>query len=1144
MASSSQSKGIYDVFLSFRGKDLRNNFISHLYKALDQNGIYTFIDSEELRRGDQISPALMKAIEESCITIIVFSEDYASSQWCLEEVAKIMQCKEQNNLTVLPVFYNVDPREVRRGRESYGRALDKHESKFGKDSKEVKRWKKALFDAGSLSGWHLNNGDESELIQRIVKEISTRLAQTPLHVAKHPVGIDRRVVKLKSMLKLESNDDAIMVGLWGQGGIGKTTLARALHNAIFRQFEGSCLLANVREASKDSKDLVQLQENLLSEILSLQKRLAVSSVDRGINLIQHRLRHKKVLLVLDDVDDLRQLNALAGEGKWFGNGSRIIVTTRDKHLLTCHGIDQDHVYEVEALDDSEARELLSNHAFPTHQKLEIRIDMVDSVLNHARGLPLALEVLGSFLCGRREDVWESTLRKLSRFPNKTINDVLKISYNGLEENEKEIFLHIACFFKGKHSNYIKKVLDSCDFETAVGFDILIERSLISIENGPLQMHDLIQAMGIDIVNQECRYDPRRRSRLWLYEDILDVLSSDMGDCVVKAIVLEPFEPIEICIDPDAFTKMRRLRLLILRNVHNSFQGPVCLPNWLRWFECPGASWIPEFSSGTKKLVGLNMSEGNITGVVKKFKDFQNLKYITFSYCESLVRIPDISYTPNLEQLNLPYCKNLVEAHESIAYHDKLQMLNLWECSELSIFPNVLKSKNLQALNLLNCTKFERFPDIPHKLGGLEELWLLGTAIKELPASIENLVSLENMYMHHCKNLVSLPSSIYNLQNLINLQVNSCTNLIGFPKYEDSAAPCMKTGLSNLLWLDLFGCNLSEIKFLENLSCFPSVETLLLGGNNITSLPTSINKRDHLLYLSVRESHQLQEIPELPPLLNCLLADGCESMQNTGDLTSFHDFVRRGATMADSSSPDLNPLRYPRYLITLPRGEMPEWILPIEEDSVSFMASKDLYDKFLGFALYVALGNDEQKKGAPFRLVPCVNGERREYWVPRYDTFLSDSDRIWLQYFTPSQLWGVVNFGQIDGSYVQFSLTISGRIVKKWGFRIICVQLEDDLKVVLRDTQLMDLALLYEVILESTDSEAKISLVHEGNSIETDLQKDLQDCQVCAEEKSQVVPKRNHELILPQGMQTKTMLTSNSIGRDENGRVGLQLLLLE
>ncbi|XP_048132163.1 TMV resistance protein N-like [Rhodamnia argentea] len=144
MASSSKPKSIYDVFLNFRGSDLRNNFLSHLYKALNQNGIYTFIDREEMRKGDQISAALTKAIEQSCI--------------CLEEAAKIMECKEQNDLTVLPVFYKVDPREVRGGKGRYGKALAKHESKFGKDSEKVKRWKKALFNVGNLSGWHLDDG--------------------------------------------------------------------------------------------------------------------------------------------------------------------------------------------------------------------------------------------------------------------------------------------------------------------------------------------------------------------------------------------------------------------------------------------------------------------------------------------------------------------------------------------------------------------------------------------------------------------------------------------------------------------------------------------------------------------------------------------------------------------------------------------------------------------------------------------------------------------------------------------------------------------------------------------------------------------------------------------------------------------------
>ncbi|KAL3739700.1 hypothetical protein ACJRO7_021031 [Eucalyptus globulus] len=1116
MASSSKAKSSYEVFLSFRGTDLRNTFLGHLYKALYHNGIYTFIDSEELKKGDQILPTLMKAIEESCVAIIIFSEDYASSQWCLEEVMKIMECKEQKDLTVLPVFYKVDPREVRWGSKSYEKALAKRESRLGKDSKKVKRWKKALFDASCLSGWHLNDGDESELIERIVKEISTLLDRKPLHVAKHPVGIDSRVVKLKSMLNLESDDGVLMMGLWGKGGIGKTSLAKAIYNDIFRQFEGSAFLANVRETSTDCRDLVALQEKLLSEILLLKRRLEVSNVDAGTNLVRDRLCRKKVLLILDDVDDLCQLNALAGEGKWFGNGSRIIITTRDKHLLICHGIDQDHVYEVKALEDREARELLSKHAFQMHQKLKIKKDLVDSVLKHAEGLPLAIEVLGSFLYGRREDEWKSTLKKLSTIPHKAINNVLKLSYDGLEDNEKEIFLHIACFFKGRDSEYIKKVIDSCDFEIAIGLEILIERSLISIEHGIVEMHDLIQLMGMDIVNQECRDDPWRRSRLWLYDDVLDVLSRRLcsKSHSVGAIKAER----NIYCGPNAFTKASRLRLLIMHNLHNSFQGPICLPNEIRWFEWVGcASWFPQFSSGPKKLVGLDMSKSSITGMPKQFKDFQQLKYINFSNCESLVRMPDLSCTPNLEELVLCVCKNLVEAHESVAYHDKLQLLNL-----------------------RGCKKFDSFPDIPCKLQGLKKLCLQGTAIRELPASIENLVSLKIMDLSNCKNLVSLPSSIYKLQNIEHLDLGYCTNLIEFPKYKNSADPSMKSGLSDLLFLSLGGCNLSGIEFLGNPSCFPFLQLLILAESNVTSLPTSIRKRDHLTIYAISFCHQLQEIPELPPFLKHLLANNCESLQKNGDSFSSSVLIRRVLTVADIPSLDQTP---PDYIIWLPEGEMPEWVLPIEESFISFMASKDLYDQFLGVTLYIVFDNDDQAKYPMFEILPHVNGEMRNCKGGR--SFLTmDSDQILLWFFTPRDLWGEVNFGQIDGSYVHFSLTISTAKVKKWGFRIICKPLEDNLKIGIQDNQLIDLALFREVVLDPTDLEVDSPLMHKDNLIKMDLQKDLQDCQRSSEEHSQIVSKANPKLILPHGMRTKNMPISNSTGRDEDGRVGLQLLLLE
>ncbi|CAK7354292.1 unnamed protein product, partial [Dovyalis caffra] len=154
-SSRSRPKGAYDVFLSFRGKDTRKNFTDHLYTALLQAGIYTFRDDNELTRGDEISKHLLEAIQESKISIVVFSKGYASSRWCLNELVEILECKKRNtDQILLPIFYDINPSDVREQVGSFAKAFDKHEERF---KEKAKQWREALEEAGNLSGWNLND---------------------------------------------------------------------------------------------------------------------------------------------------------------------------------------------------------------------------------------------------------------------------------------------------------------------------------------------------------------------------------------------------------------------------------------------------------------------------------------------------------------------------------------------------------------------------------------------------------------------------------------------------------------------------------------------------------------------------------------------------------------------------------------------------------------------------------------------------------------------------------------------------------------------------------------------------------------------------------------------------------------------------
>jgi hypothetical protein len=156
-SSSSESRWDYDVFLSFRGEDTRKNFTDHLYSALVRLRIRTFRDDEELPRGENISTELLKAIQRSRFSIVVFSKGYASSRWCLDELVEIVHCKNTIGSTLLPVFYHVDSSDVRHQIGTFAEAFAKHEKRFQTDMERVQRWRAALTEAADCSGWDLKS---------------------------------------------------------------------------------------------------------------------------------------------------------------------------------------------------------------------------------------------------------------------------------------------------------------------------------------------------------------------------------------------------------------------------------------------------------------------------------------------------------------------------------------------------------------------------------------------------------------------------------------------------------------------------------------------------------------------------------------------------------------------------------------------------------------------------------------------------------------------------------------------------------------------------------------------------------------------------------------------------------------------------
>ncbi|XP_034680122.1 disease resistance protein RUN1-like isoform X2 [Vitis riparia] len=909
MADPSSSFQSYDVFLSFRGEDTRNNFTAHLHKELLTKGIDTFIDEERLETGLVIHPALVAAIENSKFSIIVLSENYASSRWCLEELVKILECKRTRGQRVLPIFYNVDPSDVRKHRGKFGEALAKHEENL-ENMEWMRIWRDALTGVANLKGWDTRNKNEATLIEEIASSIfHQKMNMAQSDGAEDLVGIDSRVCEIEPLLCLKTADVRI-IGIWGMSGIGKTTLADAIFERFRNQFEGCVFFANVGK-KLEREGIEGLQEKLLSKILGL-KNLSL----RGRPSIKIALGSKKVLIVLDNVKDPMIIEKIAKKRDWFGVGSRIIITTTNKNVLRTNEVKE--IYEVKKFDGDEAMKLFGRCVFKQDHPRKDFVELSKSIIACTHGLPLAIEVLGRLLINKCKYEWETKLDTLTMDLKLGIQNVLQMSYNELNEDERCIFLDIACFYEGEDRDYVAEILDSRNCRTIERIHALVDKSLITISGNKLQMHDLLQEMGREVVHQESK-EPGKRTRLWMHDDISHVLKNNKGTEEIIGISLDLSHVKEtLRLTTPAFARMNKLELLKVYNSAGASKMGNCNVHFSEGFKFHSdalrclhllgynlKSLPNDFNA--ENLVHLSMPHSHVQQLWKGSKVMKELKSIDLSHSTHLTETPNFSGVVNLEQLILQGCISLRRLHPSIGVLNKLKLLNLRNCKMLKSLPEgVGNLTSLQLFYLSGCRKLENFPNNLGKLQMLKELYADETAVTELPSSMGFLKNLEIFSFQGHKG----PSPArYSM-------LRTSSNSMGFRLRHLS-------GLSSLLKLNLSDRNISDGAGLSNLGLLSSLEILILNGNNFNTLPGCISQLSQLRWLELKNCKTLQKLPELPSSIEYIGAHNCTSLEAVSNQSLYSSLMIAKLKEHPRRTSQLEP--FAAFTVVVPGSEIPYWI---------------------------------------------------------------------------------------------------------------------------------------------------------------------------------------------------------------------------